>query len=215
MHFLLLSIKKTKYIFSFLILIFFLSCNIDNNHDIFVDNPKEEDIKLKIDGNEYDIPAFGFLELNIKSGTYKISATIDDSCFFKENIIISKSGLLNIHKETYVLWSDLYTTTNLKPKQNQLQLRNIKINKNLYKNVDFIIYQNLNFIPKAWHFSVNESWEENLNYYFLDSQVKSKIYRLVDLEKEFGFGPPPDLTGYTIDELRYKLNELETHGSYD
>ena len=61
---------------------------------------------------------------------------------------------------------------------NQLQLAVLRLIK-IYTNVDFIIYQNLNFIPKAWNFSVNESWAENLNYYFLDSQVKSQFIGLI------------------------------------
>ena len=208
-----LLISKKTYLFRLLFLLFCFSCNIDSPHYIFVDNPWEEDMKVKINETEHDIPAFGSLEVNLKSGTYQVVATINDSCFFNESITINTSGLLNVHKENYVLWSDLYATAN--QNSNQISKSDFKINGNLYKNVDFIIYPELNFIPKKWDLNLNETWEENLNYYFLDTKIRSKIYRISDLEKEFGFGPPADFTEYKIEELTDMLNELESNKRYD
>ena len=205
--------RDKKYLLNFLVL-FLISCNINKTHHIIIDNPKSEDLKVKVNQKEYEIPAFGTIEINLKSGEYKVEAIINDSCFFSERINVNTSGLLNIFKETYVLWTDLYKI-NQKANTKKLKQKDFYINEKLYENVDFIIYDDSIFISKVWDFNINEAWEESLNYYFLNSELKSKIYRINDLEKEFGYGPLPDFTEYTIQELKNRVKTLESKKIYE
>ena len=113
-----------------------------------------------------------------------------------------------------MLWTDLYKI-NQKANTKKLKQKDFYINEKLYENVDFIIYDDSIFISKVWDFNINEPWEESLNYYFLNSELKSKIYRINDLEKEFGYGPLPDFTEYTIQELKNRVNTLESKKIYE
>ena len=45
--------------------------------------------------------------------------------------------------------------------------------------------------------------------------LNQKIYRINDLEKEFGYGPLPDFTEYTIQELKNRVNTLESKKIYE
>lgn len=189
---------------------FIFSCNTVNENSIIIDNPSGQDIIVMIQKKKYEIPAFGSERITIKRGTYNIVAYMNDSSFFHENIHINRDGILNPHKETYVLWTDVYVSKNKNYNRNKLNIKNLEINGNTYNNVDFTVYKNKKFIPKKWDFNWDEPWDDKLNFYFHDSQKRSKIYRLNDLEEIFGYGKTPDFTKYKIEELKKILNQIQS-----
>ena len=198
-------------IFKLFALILIFSCNPIQEYSVIIDNPRNQDIVVIIQKKKYEVPGFGSQKISIKAGKYNILAYINDSCFFSDNIQINTDGILNTHQETYILWSDLYVSKQKYYNKNELDIKNVEINGEKYNNVDFTIYKNKNFISKKWDFGWDEPWDNKLNFYFFNSQKRSKIYRLTDLEEVFGYGETPDFTENTIEDLREKLDQLQAN----
>jgi len=200
---------RNRRIFKLFALALIFSCNPIQEYSVIIDNPRDQDIVVIIQEKEYEVPGFGSQTIILKDGKYNILASINDSCFFSDNIQINSDGILNTHQETYVLWTDLYVSKQKYYNKNELDIKNVEINGKKYNNVDFTIYKNKNFISKKWDFGWDEPWGNELKFYFFNSQKRSKIYRLTDLEEVFGYGETPDFIGYTIEDLRKKLDQLQ------
>lgn len=179
-------------------MVFVLLCNCsDKAHVVVIDNPKQENIKVRIKDSIHEIYGFGSITIPLKSNTYSVSAyTQNDSLFFNKDVLISSDGILNPHLLTYVKWNDLYSVNG----ENHYA-KEIVVNNNTFKNVDFEVYENQYFIPKTWDYNLFEPWKSSIQYYFKKDAIKSKIYRVEDLEKEWGFKLDFETQEFTIKQL--------------
>ena len=101
---------------------------------------------------------------------------------------------------TYIKWTDIYTSSK---SVNKGVKKEIIINKRCYNNVNFEVYKNTAFIRKSWNYSLFEPWEESFEFYTKEEIIRSKIYRLVDIEKKWGYL-------MDIDTLDISLNKINT-----
>jgi len=200
--------EKKWRIFKLFALILIFSCNPIQEYSVIIDNPMNHDIVVIIKKKKYEVSGFGSQTISLKAGNYNVLAYINDSCFFSDNIQINTDGILNTHKETYILWTDLYVSKQKYYNKNELDIKNVEINGEKYNNVDFTIYKNKNFISKKWDFGWDEPWDNKLNFYFFNSQKRSKIYRLTDLQEVFGYGKA-NFTVKKTEDLNKKLDQIQ------
>ena len=182
-----------------------LSCGNDIN-SIVIDNPKEDDIKVKINDSVYKLYGYASKSIKLKTDTYYIrTLSASDSLLLEDQISITSDGILNPHLMTYVKWSDNYTSNISSSSLNKMD---ITINNNPYFDVSFEVYENQLFIPKTWDFNLFQQWESSVRYYFKKDVVMSKIYRLGDLEKEWGYTFDGDIESLNKKQLDSMVNSL-------
>lgn len=203
-----------KFLFSLLIIsILLFGCETEKNVEIVVDNPSELDFSFSLKEEAYTVSALSKTTLKLKEGVYFlwIQNEIGDT-LLNDSIYIFSNGLLNPTKSTYVVWNDLYLENFDEYEQIARSALNIQdsifINDKEYNDVDFDVYENQVFIEKTWDFGVFEDWPEEIDLYSKSTVKKSKIYRLADLEEEWGYWGTFDFNDYTEEEFQQLLDSL-------
>lgn len=190
-----------------------LSCNTKKGFEITIDNPTELDFSFSFNENKYSVNAMNELVLELTAGVHYffIQNEIGDT-LLNDSIVILNTGLLNPTKSTYVVWNYLYLENfeNYdKRAQEILNIRDsISIDDKEYNDVDFDVYENQVFIEKSWDFGVFEDWPEEIDLYSQSEIKKSKIYRLADLEEEWGYWGTFDFSDYTEEEFQQLIDSF-------
>lgn len=203
-----------KYIFLFIACFaLLLSCNTEKSFEITIDNPTELDFSFTLNEEKHTVNALGQLTLELEKGTYffQIKNEIGDT-LLNDSIDIFNNGILNPSQSTYVVWNDLYIEdfeNYDKRAQEILSIRDsISIDDKEYNDVDFDVYENQVFIDKNWDFGIFEDWPEEIDLYSHSEIKKSKIYRLADLEEEWGYWGTLDFSDYAEEEFQHLIDSL-------
>ena len=190
---------KNILLLSFLIV--FIVCCEESKHQIIVDNPTDFDVELLVNDERYTLYGLETIELNLINANHSFKViNKNDSLLFFKNIRINSDGIVNPFLATYIKWTDIYTSNK---SVNKGVKKEIIINKRCYNNVNFEVYKNTAFIRKSWNYSLFEPWEESFEFYTKEEIIRSKIYRLVDIEKKWGYL-------MDIDTLDISLNKINT-----
>jgi hypothetical protein len=197
----------------FLIVILLSSCNWLNKYEVIIDNPTLDFFTLEIDEKTYNLDAFSHVLVDLKPGDYLAVARDEQGeVFFEQTISVNASGILNPTLSIYVLWRDLYLDNPEKFHEfaeKELNIRSeVTIGNKKYNDVDFIVYENQAFIAKAWDYGLFEQWSDEVDVYSQKVLVKSKVYRLDDLEEEWGYWGEFDMTDYTDEDFKNLLDSL-------
>lgn len=181
---------------------------------VVIDNPTDMNLKVSLDDKEYDIAAFAQQEVELKKAEVRIVAKDEEGNeILNETVQIAGAGIINPTRTTYVIFKDLYCLPeNYDLFKSNLDIKEIVVvNDKEYESVDFTLVEDL-FIPKTWDYNLNESFPDSVN---LEKGyvVKSKIYRVEDIESEFGYFGDIDFTDFDeadvnafMDSLRQLLN---------
>jgi hypothetical protein len=140
-----------------------------------------------------------------------IVAEVNNEEIFNETISITSEGLLNPTKAFYVVHKELYLIDQSKYEDhavNALQRQDHEIAGKTYQDVDFTMFEDQAFIPKAWDFGIDEELPEEIKTTSGDFQVISKLYRVADLEKTWGFFGDYDFSQISDAELQQFLDSL-------
>lgn len=200
--------------------LFLFSCDSFIKKNILIDNPSAEELKVVIDGKDYTITPYTSTKIEIAKGEYQIKATQNEEEIFNEKVNIVDNGVLNTTKSTYVIWSDLYLLDI--DKYSELaatELNNVdtEVNGNHYESVTFEVYENDVFITENWDYGLEEFWPEEVDLTGIGFIKKSKIYRLEDLESEWGFYGDYDFSDLSDEDFEVfmdsLLNEIELEDS--
>ena len=187
-----------------------MSCGTET-YELHIDNPNTEDLYISVNDIDYLIFGLDMLVLELTKGTYQFRGFNETKTLnFSQQQKITSDGILNPTKASYVLWTDSYSTENLKP------ISHIdSIEGNTYTNLKLEVLHSF-FIPKKWDYALFESWKEQLQYHSKTTVEKSKIYRLSAFEKTWGFQSKtdsPQLPLKTINsellQTKQQLNSLE------
>jgi len=209
------------------------SCNFFDTYEIVLDNPTENELSIVVDENVHTLEPFSHKVIKLKAKEYNfvVSAKLFDYHVhdhhddeehahdeFTETIIldtmltISQDGIFSPALHTYILWKDLYLENMDKYSDYAAKELNIKpqisINNKSYNDVDFTIISNQLFIPKNWDYGLFEPWSDNVDVYSKNFVVKSKVYRLEDLEEEWGYWGEFDMSDYTDEDFKNLLDSL-------
>lgn len=223
-----------KNIFPAVLFLFILnSCNFFNTYEIVIDNPTQDELLVEIGKDSHIIQPYGFKTLKIKAGDYEVKVLLNDNhdhfhdeeegeeahnhesefVIFEGKLTVNSDGIFNPALYTYVIWKDLYvehpedfakyaeTELNIKPQ--------ITINDKKYNDVDFEIINNQSFIAKKWDYGLFELWSDNVDVYSKIFEIKSKIYRLEDLEEEWGYWGEFDMSDYSAEDFQSLIDSLE------
>lgn len=196
--------KKTKNIYSILLLILITVGCSEETYELWIDNPSTQDLNISVNDSNYVIFGFDMLVLELKEGNYLFRGNNENNSLnFSQVQTINSDGILNPTLQTYVLWTDVYGTTELK-----LRARTDTINGHKYKHLKLERLDGF-FIPKKWDYSLFEDWKKQLNYHSISYIEKSKIYRLKDFEKTWGFQNETDDASLTLQKINNKLQQLK------
>ena len=210
-HSLILNLTKFsstifKIFFNCIYILLFLSCT--KNKNIIIDNPSHQDIHVKINTNKqtYLVYGYDFLELKLPKGFHKIDITnAKDSALFQKNVAIQTDCIINPWLETYVV---VFNTYSIEPNVSKQERSNITIKGNKYKFEEYKVIEKEYIIEKTWDYNLFETWADSLKYFTKKSQRKSKIYRLQDLEKEWGYLMDIDSTIKDIKIIDSELKKI-------
>ena len=182
----------------------FMVCCVEPQYQIIVDNPTDFDVELFVNDKRHMLYGLEAIELSLTNANYRFKViNKNDSLLFFKNIRINSDGIVNPFLATYIKWTDIYTSNK---SLNKGIKKEIIINKRRYKNVNFEVYKNTAFIRKSWNYALFEPWEATLEFYTKEEMIKSKIYRLVDIEKKWGYSMDID----TVDISLNKINTMIT-----
>lgn len=204
---------KHKIYLIFIPFIILASCNSEKSFEVTIDNPSEFDFSFSLNKEEYSVNAMTELMLEMNEGMhfFFIQNEMGDT-LLNDSIAIFSDGLLNPTKNTYVVWNDLYLEDFEQYDNIAKELLNIKdsilIDDKEYNDVDFDVYENQVFIEKKWDFGVFETWPEEIDLYAQSEVKKSKIYRLADLEEEWGYWGTFDFNDYSEEAFQQLLDSL-------
>ena len=176
-----------------------------DSHLITLDNPQNSNIEVVLNDSSYLVYGYGSKQVTLDSGHYAVKVYSDsDSLLLSKTVFINSDGILNPLESTYVKWTDQYG----KYDPTVLSKRDMEIGNNFYPKVDFIIYEKEFFIPKTWDFDLFEPWKDYFQYYFEKQAVKSKIYRIDDLEKTWGLNVDLETQSLSISQIDSVLKIL-------
>lgn len=191
----------------FIINIVFLTyaCS-SNSYDLIIDNPSDKDIEVHLNDTTYLVYALGVKQIKLSSGNYAINTFLpNDSLLSSEQIIVNSDAMINPFHSTYVIFLDEFLSNS---GVSTLKRQNYEINGDLYQNVNFETRDDF-FIPKTWDYDVLEPWTSTEYYYFKKNIKRSKIYRLHDLKREFGFRLPDEFNLLNVNELDSLIYQTE------
>lgn len=182
-----------------------LQCN-SPTYLIIIDNPKEADIKLRVDNQDFTIYGLDLLTLRLTQGEHRFQAfTASDSLFFEFAAYVKTDGIVNPHLATYVQWYDAYTVEAATTFQNNLDMT---IDEKRYNNVDFEVYEAQPFITRTWDYSLFDPWEKALEFYTKTNTIRSKIYRLQTIEELWGYSMPFEEISLDLKSIEGELNKI-------
>ncbi len=205
--------KLVPLTFSFILLC--ASCSSLFKRDVVIDNPISEDITVWVGKKKYNIPSLGKLKTSLAKGEHKVLCeNMKGEELMNHLVTVSGEGIINPTFSTYVLWRDLYinegvTYDDISSKA--LNNKNTSIGNKVYKNVDFFVYDSVPFIAKNWDYDLYTDWPEKMNNLDEEYVVKSKIYRLKDLEESWGFYGNYDVRNLNPKELKLFIDSIESH----
>lgn len=194
----------------FLVLPLFLFLLSACTTKVVVDNPSEVDINVSIDGKEYNIAALDQQVVELKKASAQIITTdADGTELLNETVDITGEGVINATNTTYVIWQDIYCLAeNYELYKDKLNLKDlIEVNGKEYEEVDFTLAETP-FIAKSWDYDLNESFPDSVdlsNMYAL----KTKIYRVQELEDEFGYFGDIDFSSFEEAEVQSFMDSLK------
>lgn len=181
------------------------------NAQLIIDNPTNKNIVVTLNEKQYDVKAQSNTIIEIKKGktTMQVSNNNENNSL-TQTININDDGLLNPTQSTYVVFTDLYCLEN-EYEQYAKHLNTKKVvvvNNKEYEEVDFQVFEDV-FIPKNWDYDLNTPFPKELeikNNYL----VKSKLFSVAQLEKEFGYIGNIDFSDYESEEdVQHYLDSLE------
>lgn len=203
--------KKLIGLFLLTSILFLPACSSFFKLEIIVDNPSKDLLVLNFDGESYEIPSLSSITLHLVKGEHKISATVDGEEIYNETLSITNEGLLNPTKSIYVLHKELYLMDQTKYDgyaEKALNRKDHQVANKTYQDVDFEVFEEQSFIPKNWDFGMNEDLPEEIKTSNEKFEVISKLYRISDLEKTWGFYGDFDFTQTSDIELKHFLDSL-------
>ncbi len=176
---------------------------------VILDNPTDSDIVVSLDGTNYELLAYDQKVLELKKSTMLLIAKdVEGNEILNESINITGDGVMNPTRTMYVIWKDMYCLPeDYDTYKGNLDLKKmVTVNDKEYEMVDFTLVEDL-FIAKNWDFDLNESFADSvdLKNKFL---VKSKIYRVEDLETEFGYFGDIDFSDFDETEVQSFMDSL-------
>lgn len=210
--------KKLSGILLFASLLLFSACKSFFKVEIIVDNPNKTPITLIFDGEEHEIPGQSNISLNIVKGEHQIAAAQEGEEIFNETISITGPGVLNPTKSTYVVHKELYLLDQSKYDEyaaSALKRQDHQIANKTYEDVDFEVFEGQAFLGKNWDFGVEKELPEEIKTSAGEYEVISKLYRLADLEKAWGFYGDFDFTQTSDTELKQFLDSLANNLAVD
>lgn len=185
--------------FYILLIVMLFSCN----SIVLIDNPTVEDINLKIDNVDYKIGANSSQTIELsKDNHYIFAISANGDTLANETVEIKVNGLLNISKNTYILWTDLYCAVEDYDKfKNKLNLQDlIEIDGMEFEEIDFKLIDDV-FIEEQWDYSLEEQMPDTVDVSETEMyKIASKLYTLESLKEEFDYYGDIDF---------YNLNEQE------
>jgi len=209
-----------KVLFILLPVLFLFACDSILIKTILIDNPSDKELEVVIDGKNYSIAPYTSTKIEIAKGEYQVKANQEENEIFDKKVNIIDNGVLNTTNSTYVIWSDLYVLDlDNYAKYAEEELKNVdtEINGNHYEAVTFEVFEGTPFIQENWDYSLEEFWPEEVDISGNDYVKKSKIYRIEDLESEWGFYGDYDFSEASDEEFEQFMdsiiNEIELEDS--
>lgn len=209
-----------KLLFMLIPALFIYSCSSVLQKNILIDNPSNQDLIVTIDGETYEISPYTSKEIEIAKGEYLVIAKQDGEEVFNQKINITDNGVINTTKSTYVVWTDLY----LSDIDNYAEIAKAELNNvdteiegNHYESVTFQVFKGDPFIAENWDFGLQQFWPQEVDLTSTTFAKKSKIYRLEDLESEWGFYGDYDFSDLSDEDFEQfmdsLINEIELEDS--
>ncbi|MCB0510841.1 MAG: hypothetical protein KDC82_08755 [Bacteroidetes bacterium] len=203
--------KNTYFFLGLFALAILSSCSSLFTKKVSIDNPSDLDLTVVVDGTEYLIPAYSSELVELPKGEHAVVASSDGQEIFNETVSVTDNGILNVTLATYVVWKDLYLEDlddYASYAASALDNKDHEVNNNVYEEVDFVVFENMSFIGEDWDYGIDEEWPMEVDISSGNYVVKSKVYRLEDIEAEWGFYGDFDFSEYSDEELNAFLDSL-------
>ncbi|MCD8528891.1 MAG: hypothetical protein LRY27_02740 [Chitinophagales bacterium] len=188
------------------------SCNSFFKVKVYIDNPANKVFTVYIDGNKHEIENLGGLDIKLAKGEHQFVGAFNADTVFNAVVSTTEAGMLNLQNQLYVINKELYLEDEsafdiLSSKL--LTLDDYEINGYTYQNADFEIFENDTFIVKQWDYGVNQNYPDEFKANADNYAIVSKIFRIGDLEKYWGFFGNFDFSGQKKQNVEKFIDSLE------
>lgn len=179
---------KLQFISGFGVCLLLQSC-IFTNHKVVIDNPGEVPISVVLNRDSFYLTPKHFMELSLPTGEYELSVYGSDSsinALKKRKIYIKDGGLLNVSRNSYVNWRDIFIRD---PKHSEkytklLRSRIITLGgAEYYGDLELYGPDSL-FIPQRWDLWLDEEFVSTKILY-KPYMLQSKLFRQEEFELNF------------------------------
>ncbi len=172
---------------SFVLLTSGISFKGCDKKNIDLDNAGAEPLRVQIDGMTYTMPAGSYQRLELAQGPHTIVVSdLTGKSLDEESFQVIAGGLLNVAKEEYFVWTDLYGDPALR--DTKLQEIDLEIGDAILHGDFKSIPQDQIYVEQVWDLNLSESfpkelvgWEQSKDKYL----VKSKVFRRAQLLEAF------------------------------
>jgi len=141
---------------------FFVACEEGN---IDLDNAGEEDLVVQIDEVKLNMPSDSYKNIKLDPGLHTlvikdISGKVLDESRFK----VLQGGLINLAKAPYVVWTELYGSSNLKKEKLKLDYYEIETEKGTekiwgeFKKIEPESF----YVEKTWDYGLDQPFDDHL-----------------------------------------------------
>ncbi len=173
--------KKTAVTLAMLSVLY--ACNVldKGGKKYFIDNPTNAPLKLVLDGQNIELSAHEYKQVDIKGGSHQLAvAGGAQRSFTIDETQSQKGGMINPLAATYVIWTENYGEKNsYNPLSHTIKWNGEDITGPF--KVDSSVY-----IPNGWSFDVVTPFPKSVQVSNNASSAwKAKIFRAEDFTKEY------------------------------
>ncbi|MCI4671534.1 MAG: hypothetical protein MRZ79_25550 [Bacteroidia bacterium] len=177
-----------KFILLFAIALFTISCEEGN---IDLDNGGEEELYVQIDEIKYHMPAGSYKNITLEKGLHSIS--IEDASgkvLDASRFDVEKGGLLNLGKTNYIVWTELYGSSQFRKDKLKLayfEVETIDGPQKIWGEFERLDAEKL-YMETRWDHGLNEDFKEQLWRLDLIQDkyvIVRKVFREAQLFEEY------------------------------
>ncbi|MEO0896517.1 MAG: hypothetical protein AAFY71_08980 [Bacteroidota bacterium] len=168
--------------------LFLLSCEEGN---IDLDNAGDDDLQVQIDEVKLNMPANSYKNISLEPGLHTLviqdaSGKVLDETRFK----VEQGGLINLAKAPYVVWTELYGSTNLRKEKLKLDYYEIETEdgkQRIWGEFEKIEPEDF-YVEQTWDYGLDQPFEDHLWRLDLIQDkyvIMRKIFREIELLEEY------------------------------
>lgn len=163
----------------FPLLLLLLTASACTQANIDLDNAGDQALSITVDEITYPLKAGAYQKLQLEPGPHRVIVKDSNGKTLEEETFnVKEGGLLNVAREEYYIWTDLYGDPSMK--EEHLKEDWLKIGNQSYFGEFTVVEPENIYIEKRWDYDLDEDFPNDLlGWQFTEDKyiIKSKLFR--------------------------------------